>query len=57
MKQLDYDKLMTTSWADQFNDNQLFQIRIGIIDGVDVSAYANPEFDDLQMWQIRDSLY
>lgn len=56
MKQLDYSKLIATSWADQFDEEQVMPIKKGLAEGVDVSSYANPEFDHIQMWEIYHGL-
>lgn len=36
-----------------FNKDQLFQIKMGLTESLDVSSYANPEFDSGQMFEIR----
>ena len=36
-----------------FNHNQMEQIRLGLKYNLEVLKYANPEFDDWQMKQIR----
>lgn len=56
MKQLDYNKLMATEWARQFDDDQLEEIQEGLEMGLDVSFYARPEFDWKQMFEIRIGL-
>lgn len=40
----------------QFDRNQAHEIRKGLEAGLDVSVYARPEFDFLQMNEIRRSL-
>ena len=42
--------------TEQFNNEQLFQIKIGLEANVDVSIYANPEFTRKQMYEIREGL-
>lgn len=42
--------------VDKFNGNQLIQISLGIVSGVDYSVYAKPEFDWEQMREIRIGL-
>lgn len=37
----------------EFSWNQMYQIRLGLEKGLDVSKYANPKFDSYQMEQIR----
>ena len=39
-----------------FNKFQKFIIKLGIFKGLDVSWYANPEFEDLQMLNIFKGL-
>lgn len=56
MKQLDYSKLLKTDWVNQFTPQQLSVIKTGIERGLDVSHYANPEFDEWQMYQIRNGV-
>ncbi len=41
---------------ENFNYEQMQEIRQGLKQGVDVSIYANPKFDDDQMRQIRKGL-
>lgn len=53
MKQLDYSHLLSTTWADQFDEDQLEIIRSGINSDLDVTIYAKPEFASQQMHQIR----
>ena len=36
-----------------FNDDQMFEIREGLEDGLDVSVYADPKYDGHQMSRIR----
>ena len=42
--------------TEQFNNEQLFQIKIGLEANVDVSIYATPEFTRKQMYEIREGL-
>lgn len=37
----------------QFDQYQAHEIRLGLEKGLDVSVYANPEFDCYQMPEIR----
>lgn len=39
-----------------FNEEQKKEIRFGLEDKLDVSIYAKPEFDDMQMFQIYQGL-
>ena len=41
-----YNKILSEH---NFNEPQLVQIRRGLIDNIDVSLYAKPEFDRSQM--------
>lgn len=57
MKQLDptvigYDRLIQSSWADQFDEKQLDVISRGIERGLDIGHYANPAFTHHQMEEI-----
>ena len=36
-----------------FNEGQLYQIRSGLINGVDISSYLSSDFKEEQMKQIR----
>lgn len=56
MKQIDYARLMTTPWFDQFNESQQQYIEFGIRDGLNVAHYANPKFMHWQMLQIYRGL-
>lgn len=40
----------------EFNDLQLDEIQRGLESGVDISVYANPEYDPNQMWEIYRGL-
>lgn len=40
----------------KFNGLQMEQIRLGLENGLDVSVYAKPEFEDYQMREIRRGL-
>ena len=42
---LNIDNLMKTDWFSQFDEYQKKEIRYGLEEGLDVSVYANPEFD------------
>ena len=39
-----------------FNNDQMQQIRLGLEQNLDVNKYANPKFNWLQMSQIRNEL-
>lgn len=39
-----------------FNDDQMREIRIGLMKNLDVSAYAKPEYNIYQMKKIRSDL-
>lgn len=39
-----------------FNESKKEEIRLGIENGIDVSIYAKPEFDELQIIQILEGL-
>lgn len=50
-------ELKMKSYEEQgFDDWQLYEIRKGLEDGVDVSKYANPKFSDEEMAEIRKGL-
>jgi LPS sulfotransferase NodH len=40
----------------RFDEYQLFEIGIGLAHGIDVSRYADPEYDAEDMHEIRHSL-
>ena len=42
--------------TEQFNNEQLFQIKIGLEANVDVSIYAKLKFTRKQMYEIREGL-
>ena len=42
--------------TEQFNNEQLFQIKIGLEANVDVSIYAKPEISGIEMETIRERL-
>ena len=50
---LSVDNLVKTEWFNQFDEFQQKQIRTGLEDNLNVSIYANPEFNIYQMNQIR----
>ena len=50
---LTIDNLVKTEWINQFNKKQKEEILGGLEDNLDVSIYANKEFDFLQMREIR----
>ena len=51
---LNIKHLLETDWANQFNGDQLELIRRGLNSGLNVEAFANPEFNYQQMTQISD---
>jgi len=53
---LSIENLTKTEWFNQFNRNQQKEILEGLKSNVDVSTYANPNFDSWQMAQIKDGL-
>ena len=53
---LNIENLMKTEWFNQFNKEQKREIRWGLKSDIDVSKYANPDFDANQMEQIRIAL-
>ena len=42
---LSIENLMKTEWFNQFDRNQIIEIRWGLSENLDVSIYAKPEFD------------
>lgn len=56
MKQLDYERLLTTEWVNQFDDEQLDEIRNGLHENLDVGIYAKAAYDHRQMRQLRMGL-
>ena len=53
---LTIENLMKTEWKNQFDREQLYQIKIGLESNVDVSIYAKPEYKRIQMYEIREGL-
>lgn len=53
---LTIDNLIETDWFNQFNYYQKQEILKGLEANLDVSTYANPNFDSWQMAQIKDGL-
>ena len=53
---LTIENLLKTEWKNQFNREQLFQIKMGLEGNVDVSIYAIPEYTRRQMYEIREGL-
>ena len=43
-------------YVEKFNEDQICQIRLGLVDNLDVSQYAKPEISAKQMRQIREKL-
>ena len=52
-QRLSYNKIISQY---NFNEEQKKEIRFGLEDKLDVSIYAKPEFDDMQMFQIYQGL-
>ena len=50
---LSIENLSKTEWFNHFNEDQQEQIRYGLEANLDVSIYANSEFDWKQMQTIR----
>ena len=50
---LSIENLTKTEWFNQFNRNQQKEILEGLKSNVNVSMYANPEFNADQMSEIR----
>ena len=50
---LSIENLTKTEWFNQFDELQQRQIRKGLEDNLNVSIYANPEFNVYQMNQMR----
>jgi len=40
----------------EFNKDQLYEIRYGLLQCLDVSIYSNPKYNDEQMYEIRKGL-
>lgn len=53
---LTIDNLIETDWFNQFNYYQKQEILKGLEANLDVSKFANPNFDSWQMAQIKDGL-
>ena len=53
---LTIENLMKTEWKNQFNREQLYQIKMGLEGDVDVLIYANPAYTRKQMYEIREGL-
>ena len=50
---LNIENLTKTEWFNQFDENQQYEILIGLENNLDISIYAKSEFDWLQMREIR----
>ena len=55
-KNLTIENLAKTDWINQFDEKQKEEIILGLEDNLDVSKYANPDLDWLQMSEIRIGL-
>ena len=53
---LTIENLMKTEWKNQFDREQLYQIKMELEGNVDVSIYAKPEYKRIQMYEIREGL-
>ena len=53
---LSIENLMKTEKFNQFDKNQIEQIKLGLNNYVDISIYAKSEFDWRQMKEIRKKL-
>ena len=53
---LTIDNLIETEWFNQFHRNQKRIIKEGLNKNLDVSIYANPEFNEYQMKEIKKGL-
>ena len=53
---LTIDNLIETDWFNQFNYYQKQEILKSLEANLDVSKFANPNFDSWQMAQIKDGL-
>ena len=53
---LNIENLTKTEWFNQFNKEQKREIRWELESDIDISKYANPDFDANQMEQIRIGL-
>ena len=53
---LTIENLMKTEWKNQFDREQLYQIKMGLEGDVDVLIYANPAYTRKQMYEIREGL-
>ena len=51
---LTIENLMKTEWKNQFDREQLYQIKMGLEGDVDVLIYANPAYTRKQMYEIRE---
>ena len=50
---LTIENLMKTEWKNQFDREQLYQIKMGLESNVDVSIYANPKYSWKEMKNFR----
>lgn len=57
-KKIDMRAILATAGYAQsaFNREQLHELRIWVDEDVDIGKYASPEYDWLQLWQIRSSI-
>ena len=53
---LTIENLMKTEWKNQFDREQLYQIKMELEGDVDVLIYANPAYTRKQMYEIREGL-
>ena len=50
---LNIKNLIKTEWFNQFDEDQQYEILEGLKSNIDVSMYANSEFNASQMSEIR----
>ena len=50
---LNIENLINTEWFNQFDKGQKKEILAGIEDNLEVSWYANPKYNAIQMLHIR----
>ena len=53
---LTIENLMKTEWKNQFDREQLYQIKMELEGDVDVLIYSNPAYTRKQMYEIREGL-
>jgi len=53
---LNIENLVKTEWFNQFDKQQKEEILTGLEKNLNVSIYANPDFNESQMFEIRAGL-